>query len=110
VVNNISRAAKGFGQIATELQQWQVVANLAHASADLAQVSGQLRRGEGTLGALVQDPTVYEQLVTILGGVARSRILRALVRFAISKSEQHEAQHLQAKQPAPPPGRRQGKR
>jgi phospholipid/cholesterol/gamma-HCH transport system substrate-binding protein len=111
VVNNISRAAKGVGQVATELERSQVVHNLASASADLAQVSGQLRRGEGTLGALVQDPTVYEQLVTILGGVGRSRILRALVRYAISKGEQHEAQHLQAKQPPPPPpGRRQGKR
>ena len=55
--------------------------------------------------ALVQDPTVYEQLVTILGGVGRSRVLRALVRFAISKEENKTARHLD-----PPPGRQQGKR
>ena len=80
--------------------------NLERAAGDLAQVTGRLHRGEGTLGALVQDPTVYEQLVTILGGVGRSRVLRALVRYAISKSETKEARKVSE----PPPGRQQGKR
>jgi phospholipid/cholesterol/gamma-HCH transport system substrate-binding protein len=106
LLNNLSRAALGIGQVASQLESSRVVPNLERASDDLAQVSGQLRSGKGTLGALVQDPTVYEQLVTILGGIGRSRVLRALVRFAISKEDTREAQHVAE----PPPGRREGKR
>jgi phospholipid/cholesterol/gamma-HCH transport system substrate-binding protein len=87
LVNNLSRAAKGMGAVATQVADSKVVPNLERASAGMAQIAGQLRRGDGTLGALVQDPTVYTQLVTILGGVERSRVLRALVRYAISKDD-----------------------
>jgi phospholipid/cholesterol/gamma-HCH transport system substrate-binding protein len=85
IANNISRAARGVGKIATQLDESKVIANLEGTTRNLAQVTQQLRSGEGTLGALIQDPTVYQQLVTILGGVERSRILRVLVRYAISK-------------------------
>ena len=36
--------------------------------------------GEGTVGALIADPTVYERLVTILDGAQRSFLLRGLLR------------------------------
>lgn len=36
------------------------------------------------------DPTVYEQAIVVLGGVARSRMLRALVRYAISRSDNQQ--------------------
>jgi phospholipid/cholesterol/gamma-HCH transport system substrate-binding protein len=92
LVNNLSRAARGLGAVATQVEQSKVVPNMERASADLAHLTGRVRRGEGTLGALVQDPTVYEQLVTILGGVERSRVLRMLVRYAISKDDVKEGQ------------------
>jgi phospholipid/cholesterol/gamma-HCH transport system substrate-binding protein len=105
VINNISTAAENLGRAAAQIESSRVIANLDRASENLFQVTEQLRSGKGTLGALVQDPTVYEQLVTILGGVARSRVLRALVRFAISSSDTKVARHV-----GPPPGRQQGKR
>ena len=53
--------------------------------------TAELIAGQGTLGALVVDPTVYEQLVQVLGGVGRSRVLRALVRYAISRDDEKGA-------------------
>jgi phospholipid/cholesterol/gamma-HCH transport system substrate-binding protein len=91
LLNNVSRAARSVGQTADEIQQSHVVTNLAHASGDLAAMTGYMKAGQGTLGALVVDPTVYEQLVQVLGGVGRSRILRALVRYAISRDEDKSA-------------------
>ena len=67
------------------------MANLERASGDLAAMTGYMKAGRGTLGALVVDPTVYEQLVQVLGGVGRSRILRALVRYAISRDDEKGA-------------------
>ncbi len=88
VINNLSRAAKSLGQTADEIQRTSLVTNLGRASSDLAVMTGYMRSGHGTLGALVVDPTVYEQLVQVLGGIGRSRILRALVRYAISRDDE----------------------
>ena len=88
LLNNVSRAAKSVGETADQIQQSHVVANLSRASGDLAAMTGYMKAGQGTLGALVVDPTVYEQLVQVLGGVGRSRVLRALVRYAISRDDE----------------------
>ncbi len=64
-----------------------LLANLGSAAADIKSISAKVNSGEGTLGALINDPTVYEDLRTILGNVKRNRVLRALVRFSISNGE-----------------------
>ena len=43
--------------------------------------------GEGTLGALVNDPTAYEDLKIILGGAKRSKALKAVVNITTKKGE-----------------------
>jgi len=58
--------------------------DLGAAAADLRVIMGTIRNGEGTLGALVNDPTVYEDLRTVLGNVKRNYILKELVRYSIS--------------------------
>ncbi len=63
---------------------------LRGASADLKKITEKIAGGEGTLGALINDPTVYEDLRTIVGNVKRSWILRTLVRAAISTQEKVE--------------------
>jgi phospholipid/cholesterol/gamma-HCH transport system substrate-binding protein len=62
-------------------------ANLGSASKDLKKIMGAIASGTGTLGALVNDPTVYDDLRTVLGNVKRNRVLRALVRYSISNGE-----------------------
>jgi phospholipid/cholesterol/gamma-HCH transport system substrate-binding protein len=88
VINNVSRAARSVGRTADEIERSHVIANVEHAAGDLAAMTSYMKSGQGTLGALVVDPTVYEQLVQVLGGVGRSRILRALVRYAISRDDE----------------------
>jgi phospholipid/cholesterol/gamma-HCH transport system substrate-binding protein len=87
VLNNISHAARSLDETAALLRDSKIVPNLDRASADLAALTAHVRSGQGTLGAVIADPTVYEQLVIVLGGVARSRVLRALVRYAISRDD-----------------------
>ena len=64
---------------------------LTEMARDLRAVVGRIEKGEGSLGALINDPTVYDDLKTILGNVKRNRILRALVRYSISNSDEVEA-------------------
>ncbi len=62
--------------------------NLNAMSDDLRAIVGNLRQGRGTLGALLVDPTIYEDIKSAVGNVERNEVLRALVRYSIKADEQ----------------------
>ncbi len=66
-----------------------VMANLNAMSDDLRAIVAGLRQGKGTVGALLVDPTVYEDIRSLVGNVERNQVLRALVRYSIKADEQH---------------------
>ncbi|GMT97636.1 hypothetical protein KH5H1_17550 [Corallococcus caeni] len=76
-------------------------ADLGSAAADIKTITATVAKGDGTLGALVNDPTVYDDLREVLGNVKRNRILRALVRFSVSNHESLD--QVGAPQTAPTP-------
>ena len=86
----------GLGRLADELARdariGETMADLRAAVASLKTIAGRIEAGEGTLGGLAVDPTVYENLAAFLEGAERSLLLRALIRSAIERG-------------SPPPGR-----
>lgn len=85
-----------------------MLADLGSAAADLKKVTSTIAKGEGTVGGLISDPTIYEDLRTILGNVKRNRVLRALVRFTVENREDLDQvgkpqPPQQARQPQAPP-------
>ena len=60
----------------------EMMADLDAASANLKVVVDKVSNGEGTLGAMLKDPSVMEDLKSILGNVKRNRVLRELVRYS----------------------------
>lgn len=58
----------------------RAIQDLQAVLVNVKQITDKINEGEGTLGALVVDPTVYERLVSILEGAQRSTILRFLIR------------------------------
>lgn len=68
---------------------------------DIEGIVADVRAGKGTLGALLVDPSVYEDLKVVLGNVERNKALRALVRYSIKSSNDDRA--VEVKDPAPPP-------
>lgn len=44
-----------------------------------------IEKGEGTLGALIQDRALYDRLKQLLGGSARDTMMKSLIRDSISK-------------------------
>lgn len=131
LINNVSHTAKSIGDTATELRSSNVIANAARAMADadktildadkvvlnadkvmanangfskdLADMAAYMKQGRGTMGGIIMDPILYERLLTILGGVERSRILRAVVRYAITKSDPPVVAQSIAEPAVPPP-------
>ncbi|HYP90600.1 MAG TPA: MlaD family protein [Polyangiaceae bacterium] len=77
----------------------QMVANLNQMSGDLKQIVADMKSGKGTLGALLVDPSVYEDLKVVLGNVERNKALRALVRYSIRRDG--AAPGVEVRDPAP---------
>jgi phospholipid/cholesterol/gamma-HCH transport system substrate-binding protein len=66
-----------------------VMTNINAMSDDLRAIVAGMRQGKGTIGALLVDPTVYEDIKSAVGNVERNQVLRALVRYSIKADEQN---------------------
>jgi phospholipid/cholesterol/gamma-HCH transport system substrate-binding protein len=96
----------------------KVAGDVAAMSSDLRAILGDMRQGKGTLGALLVDPSIYEDLKLLLGNVQRNQALRALVRYSIQRDdgspgvevvdpeEQRNARDGDAREGAPAPSNR----
>jgi phospholipid/cholesterol/gamma-HCH transport system substrate-binding protein len=82
-------------------QSQQLMQNLNAMSGDVRQIVADMRAGKGTLGALLVDPSVYEDIKVVLGNVDRNRTLRALVRYSIRRDETTSGVHDEAAPKAP---------
>jgi len=65
--------------------------NLQNASEDIAFLTKEAREGKGTIGALLTDPSIYEDIKRLVGDLERNDILRALVRYSIRRDEPRES-------------------
>jgi phospholipid/cholesterol/gamma-HCH transport system substrate-binding protein len=68
-------------------QSQQLIEDLNAITRDVKVMVQGMKAGKGTLGALMVDPSVYEDLKLLLGNVERNKALRALVRYSIQKDE-----------------------
>jgi phospholipid/cholesterol/gamma-HCH transport system substrate-binding protein len=67
--------------------QQTLMTNVNAMSTDLRAIVSDMRAGKGTLGGLLVDPSIYEDLKRTIGTVERNEVLRALVRYSIKKDE-----------------------
>ncbi len=81
-------------------QSQQIMGNLNAMSGDLRQIVADVRAGKGTIGALLVDPSVYEDVKLLLGNVQRNKTLRALVRYSIKRDEKG-APSVEVRDPEP---------
>lgn len=68
-------------------EQARAVHELTEMAARLNRLSVDVEKGRGTIGGLLVDPSVYEDLKTILGNVERNVLLKALIRFTIKEGD-----------------------
>lgn len=78
-VSNLSSAS---GEISGEDG---VAAELRKAATNFREITEMLKGGEGTLGALLIDPAVYDNLKGVLGQADRSRFVRAAVKYLLDE-------------------------
>jgi phospholipid/cholesterol/gamma-HCH transport system substrate-binding protein len=74
-----------------------LVRNLTEASRHLNEISEKIARGEGTMGALLADPTLYENLTTLLEGTQRSWLLRSVIQSTLESGRQAQKEQTKAR-------------
>jgi phospholipid/cholesterol/gamma-HCH transport system substrate-binding protein len=89
----------GDGSSAGGKSTGELLSNLTEMSGDLKQIVADVRAGKGTLGALLVDPSVYEDVKLLLGNVQRNQALRALVRYSIRRDQ--PAPKVEVRDPKP---------
>ncbi len=67
-----------------------VISDLEKTSENLKEITDMLKGGEGTLGALLIDPSVYDSLKGVLGEAERSRFVRTAVKYMVEKSREED--------------------
>ncbi|MBI4237290.1 MAG: MCE family protein [Deltaproteobacteria bacterium] len=94
IVKDLASGARSFRRMAGKLEGeagsvglGQVMRNLESASHDIRNVTAQIRRGEGTLGALLSDNSIYQELRTMFGKAGRNLVLKSVVRDMIRENE-----------------------
>lgn len=73
-------------------EKGKILDNLAEATDDLKNVTEKIAEGEGSLGAIINDPDLYDNLNQLLGGANRSFILRTLIRRSIKQDASEEVE------------------
>jgi phospholipid/cholesterol/gamma-HCH transport system substrate-binding protein len=58
------------------------------AGARLNSILSKVDQGQGTIGLMLNDPTLYEDLKLLLGGAQRSTVMRSLIRMAVDNAEE----------------------
>ena len=84
--NALSKVAQGDGVLHSLIYEpapkGEFLTQTAQAGEHLNSILGKIDRGEGTLGMLVSDPTLYDDLKQLVGGAQRSLLVRSLVRMS----------------------------
>ncbi len=80
------------GFLHTLIYDEQFATDMKSFSSNLAEVSRMIREGEGSIGGLVVDPSVYDALKGVLGEAERNRFVRSAVRYMIEEKEKRASE------------------
>jgi len=64
-----------------------LVRDLTEFTSRLNRLSRDVERGRGTLGGLMVDPSIYEDMKTVLGNIERNVLFKALIRMTIKEDD-----------------------
>ncbi len=69
-----------------------ILPDIKETVSNFREISERLEGGEGTIGALINDPTLYDNLKGVLGEAERSRFVRAAVKYLIENQNKESDQ------------------
>ena len=98
IMKELGETSSNLKEISKQMKSSNAMGELGQTMKNLRVVSERVKNGEGTVGALFSDPTLYEDLKNLIGGANRNNVLKFFVRQAVKSSDDAAA----AKEPAAP--------
>ena len=86
----MSAASHNIALITDKLNQQMENIPLRRSVANLNGILDKINNGTGTLGELVNDPGLYDNLKALLGGANQNRVIRNLVRKSVESGMESE--------------------
>ncbi len=83
LLSGLNQTSQNLAALTASLQKGKSAEKLSQSMEHLESILAKVDNGEGTLGALVNDPSVYEDLKSMMGGAKRSSILKYFMRSFI---------------------------
>jgi phospholipid/cholesterol/gamma-HCH transport system substrate-binding protein len=95
--SGMAATAKNMSEASAKLNNQLDGMALKSAIKNLNAILEKVNNGTGTLGALINDPGLYDNARALVGGANRNRILRNLVRETVEKGNQEPESAAPAK-------------
>lgn len=90
ILGGLNQTSQNLAILSTSLQRGKSAEKLDKSLAHMESILSKIDNGEGTLGALVNDPSVYEDLKSMLGGAKRSSTLKYFMRSFIDSGREEK--------------------
>lgn len=92
LIKSLNSVARNLAAITGDMKEGKLGASTSDAAKRLDSILKSVEQGEGTLGALIKDPTVYEDIKALTGGAKRSAVLQYFMRQFIDEGAKEEKQ------------------
>lgn len=88
IMGNLNETTANLREITKKLNGSNAMENLGQTMKNLQNVTEKMKNGEGTIGALMSDASLYEDLKNLIGGANRNNVLKFFVRQAVKSSDE----------------------
>jgi phospholipid/cholesterol/gamma-HCH transport system substrate-binding protein len=84
---SLAQSAKNISSSSEKLNDEMNQIKLKGAIANLNQILEKINNGTGTIGALINDASLYDDIKSLFGGINRNRIMRNIIRQTLKESK-----------------------
>ena len=88
VFQGFAQASKNMGEITQKLNNDLETGKIKSSLQHLEKILEKINHGQGTLGAFINDPALYDDAKAVVGQVNRNRIMRNLIRQTIKDNKE----------------------
>lgn len=95
ILENLNTASSNFNNMSTEMKGFVTSMNLKSEGTKIKDaidrmdsIMSKIDRGQGTLGALINDPSLHEQIKGFFGASQRKTHMKSVIRSSIEKNDE----------------------
>jgi phospholipid/cholesterol/gamma-HCH transport system substrate-binding protein len=91
IMKDLTDTSANLKDITGRFKDSNALVELGTTMKNLRVVTDKMKNGEGTIGALMSDASLYEDLKNLIGGANRNTVLKFFVRQAVKSSDEAAA-------------------